>query len=1653
MEERVEELERQVVAAKKELSDDKVKQGLLNEELLKTLKKLVGTEVFGLLESRDFDTYAKIRSQECTDRIITDIVSYVEEYIRVSEEKRLTLEEKVRSEKDRHNYYKVQLGVVREELRTSQEEIERLLTDLSEKIAEENRLKDLLEDKRRTVDELTVTIFGLKEKEAGEEGEVEELKERIRRLQGQLEDEKAEVGKLNEQIDEICKNKELSLKEVSGLLSKNNSVRLTNIEEESEEEYGGRAEEGDFEEGENHEELLNKTPLKQSTANNSRTERTEVKENLQEEVKKVLMRTEQTGNSTTMSRDYDQLAPVVNCLVPTFSGGKKPEVMFTLNKFLEACKEALSTAKDDEEKKKMCTLIKKKLELEAYEFVFLAKAQTFKEISDVLVKNFGMQRQFNDFLNEIQDCVQGPDEATSDYVKRFEKQYKIAINSADSKYDNDEARMAVRTEIQNVAEHTLKYGVKNPTLHHQLITMRKATVEELIEDVERFLREEGRYRSGKVNGNKKVYGINMVQADNEDNSLNGRIKACEDRLTKVENTTEELGKRVDKGFDEVGRGLNKLNQAIKELTDVSRMEKQSRNPFGRDRQDADLVECFSCKEKGHFARDCPSAEKMRGRCYHCGGTNHVFANCRYKNNTNWRNNNSNQQTNEQEDNNGRQNVEVGMVNIGIDNECVAKLHTKDTIKGFLNVMVDTGAQGSVMKMSELKGAMGRELKKIDRPVTLISISGQKEDTNEAVEIMFEVQELRMKCPFVLMSTLGAVKVDAIMGRDQLTKNMVIDMTSDEMKIHINEGGICEDMLKGLIMYSKLKMNKSCVITVQCSEVRKGFLSLMVDTGSKVSMLRYNQVGEKELEKGKYVLTGLLGEVHPNMGQTSMKINVKEQEYVITFQVVQKIGVTDADGIVGRDFLNKKCLIDMVNLNVIIGERMCAESIGAADVLTLNMEEDNVKLDIEELFKIKNEEDCRKEKVADSLNFPEGIEDRWVNEMRQTCVNNSKAFLLSGEKLTTTTAAVFHVPLKEGSGPIHIKQYRQDEMSNRMLEKQIKQLEFHDVIERSFSPYNFPVFLRPKPELDENGQPKQRMCVNFKALNDQCVPYFYPLPIIDEVHGKLNKKYFNLMDLSQGFHQVLVAKEDRYKLAFTVNGIHWQYKRAPFGLSTIPGFFQAMVNSILGEMVGTICFVYIDDILVMGDSADELNERTDRVLKRLIEFNLKVNPEKCKFFRKEITYLGFLCNNEGIQTDPGRVKRALNFPVPKNVKQVESWMGLANYYKKFIEDYGNIVEPILALTRKENKANKFEWTGDCQRAFERIKEALVTPPILTHPDMTQPFILYTDASGVALGAVLEQEKGVIAYASRTLQPAERRYAAVEREALSIVWAAKHWRHFLLPKFFTCYSDSKPLQGEVRKKTSSSRLMRFKLQLAEFNFEIKHRKGSENGNADALSRVLFEDDDKEEDGESFYYVLAKKVNKDDNKEEWYMGVVTRSQAKRLKRVVEESEGAGNADQNDDDEDEVIITEITDKIENVQDGKVIEIVDDEDKQVILKTYHDSPYGGHFGGNKTYEKIKTKYHWEGLKKDVEKYVKICLKCQLNKRSKLTKMPLQITNVAQKPWERLYFDIVEGVPESNQGNKVILSMIDDLTKYVLFEALPDQQAPSIAKAIFENIM
>lgn len=459
-----------------------------------------------------------------------------------------------------------------------------------------------------------------------------------------------------------------------------------------------------------------------------------------------------------------------------------------------------------------------------------------------------------------------------------------------------------------------------------------------------------------------------------------------------------------------------------------------------------------------------------------------------------------------------------------------------------------------------------------------------------------------------------------------------------------------------------------------------------------------------------------------------------------------------------------------------------------------------------------------------------------NSLLMICKEYSDLFYLDGDKITATTAVAHEIRTSEAVQPIHEKPYRLPARHRQEISDQMEALEQDGVIAQSDSPWNAPLLVVPK-KADVNGKVKYRVCVDFRRLNQVTVGDAFPLPNITDILDQLGKsKYYSTLDLAQGYHQVPMNPSDREKTAFSTDKGHYEFLRMPFGLKGAPGTFQRLMNKVLAGLNGLKAFVYLDDIIIYAKDLTDHSQKLRDIFDRLRRYNLKLQPLKCEFLRKEVTYLGHLITDEGVKPDPQKIECVRNFPVPTNVKEVKSFLGLSGYYRKFIQNYGQIAKPLTSLLKKDAPYN---WTELCQQAFETLKNCLTQAPILQYPDFSKPFNLTCDASNYAIGCVLSQgpigQDLPIAYASRTLNKAEINYNTTEKELSSIVWGIKVFRPYLFGQQFHIVTDHRALLWLFNLKDPGSRLTRWRLKLEEYQYTIHYKAGTSNTNADALSRI--------------------------------------------------------------------------------------------------------------------------------------------------------------------------------------------------------------------------
>ena len=660
------------------------------------------------------------------------------------------------------------------------------------------------------------------------------------------------------------------------------------------------------------------------------------------------------------------------------------------------------------------------------------------------------------------------------------------------------------------------------------------------------------------------------------------------------------------------------------------------------------------------------------------------------------------------------------------------------------------------------------------------------------------------------------------------------------------------------------------------------------------------------------------------------------------------------------------------------------------------------------------------------------------------------------------------PIKQGMRrvPVHM----QDEV-DRQLDLMLE----HDIIQPSGSPWASPIVLVKK----KDGS--RRFCIDYRRLNDVTVKDAYPLPRIDESLDQLaGSKWFSCLDLSAGYWQVEVEPEDRPKTAFITRRGLFEFNVMPFGLCNAPASFERLMELVLSGLHWQICLIYLDDIIIFGKTFAEMIKNLEIVFERFSQAGLKLKAPKCQLFKQEVDFLGHVINEQGVHTNPQKIECVKNWPVPNNITELRSFLGLCSYYRRFIADYSHIAKPLTRLTEKDQK---FNWTSDCSDAFDRLKHMLVTAPILAHPDFTKPFILDTDASNLAIGAVLSQKFGntekVIAYASRTLTKSERKYCVTRKELLALVHFVKYFRHYLYGQKFTARTDHASLRWLTNFKNPEGQVARWLEVLSTFSMTIEHRPGRLHGNADGLSRRPCDDSEINSVGESPCH-----------------------DAKQLNPSCMQVESASTEKSNDDsidlknlqtDDDELAIVrswvhenkrpgfnvissegyalkslwnqfsclELHDNLlvrrqENVDKDNVViyqVIVPRKARRSILYACHDMKTSGHLGVSKTVSKIKQKFYWPGLQSDVRSYIAGCGTCSKRKGPIPTKRaPMQIVR-SGFPMERIAIDILGELPETAKGNKYIVVIGDYFTKWTEALPIPNMEACTVAKVLVENVL
>nr|VZI35628.1 unnamed protein product [Spirometra erinaceieuropaei] len=597
-----------------------------------------------------------------------------------------------------------------------------------------------------------------------------------------------------------------------------------------------------------------------------------------------------------------------------------------------------------------------------------------------------------------------------------------------------------------------------------------------------------------------------------------------------------------------------------------------------------------------------------------------------------------------------------------------------------------------------------------------------------------------------------------------------------------------------------------------------------------------------------------------------------------------------------------------------------------------------------------------------------------------------------------------------------------------VEAELERLQAKGIIyPTNYSAWAAPVVAVKKP----NGQ--IRLCADYSTgLNDALEDYHYPLPTLEQIFATLNGgKVFARIDLSEAYLQIEVDEKAQELLTINTHKGLFRYTRLNYGVKTAPSVFQQIMDTMLTNVPGTIA--YLDDILVVGSSEEELTQRLDQVVYNLIDYGLKINMEKSEFLRKEIHYLGFIVNENGRAPDPERVKAFQNMKVPKNTKELQSFMGLVSYYGPFITGLHSLKPPLSRLLCKDVE---FIWSPECQNAFDAIKTKICDSTMLSHFEADKETIVQADASDYGLGGVLLQKDAdgrvqPIMHAARSLTKAERNYSQTEKEALAIIFAVQRFHLFIYGRPFTLHTDHQPLKfllGTNRgvPQNVARRIQRWSTILQNYDFQIQYVPTQKFGAPDALSRLSTSNENQED------VVVASTLMQDDDE---FRGVIRQlpltaehiratTAADPLLRQVKEFIRNGWPR---DDKVHLSIKPFRNRKEQLYitedcimyDGKVV--IPARYQQQVLRELH----AGHQGMTRMKQLARKYVYWPGIDNDVEFFVRSCGPCGREAKNPPKVPPVPWPEVT-RPCSRVHMDFAG--PFFNQ---MFLIVVDAWSKWL----------------------
>ena len=640
-----------------------------------------------------------------------------------------------------------------------------------------------------------------------------------------------------------------------------------------------------------------------------------------------------------------------------------------------------------------------------------------------------------------------------------------------------------------------------------------------------------------------------------------------------------------------------------------------------------------------------------------------------------------------------------------------------------------------------------------------------------------------------------------------------------------------------------------------------------------------------------------------------------------------------------------------------------------------------------------------------------------------------------------------------------------------VDEMIKDFEEKGIIRPSVSPWNAPLVVVPK----KDGS--IRITVDYRLLNSITKRPIFPIPDTTELLDTLSgSTYFSTLDFRSGYYNIPMNENDIEKTAFSTQKNHYEFLRMPMGLSTSPASFQRLMHTVFREENWHKCLIYLDDVLVFSKTLDEQFNRLRLIFDRIREAGLKLAPEKCYFLQTNVSYLGHTVSKEGVFTDKKKIAKVVAWPQPKTEEDLRSFLGLCGYYRRFIKDYAQLVTPLEKLCNTTwNKKIKSKKTGLTfepihEETFKKLKEALTSAPVLAFPTSKDKFILDTDASHDAIGAVLSQiqngEEKVIAYASKKMTQSQRQYCITRKELYAVYYFVTYFKNYLLGRSFIIRTDHRALCWMLDwKSPNSSQYCRWKQELEVYDMEVRYRKGGQHGNADSLSRYpscgqceLNHPNPKRkrnikslEDKTTEIHcrrMLELESDIDQEKDKNLKLIIDllktgRKQEKyplELKYQSEESKHLWN------------------KREDLRfrggllylktDNTYRLLMPNEKRRELIRTTHNNL--AHVGVSKTYNILKEAYYWINMEMDVRLVIADCKYCA--RRKNVPQQKHCENNLSSGfPFDKISIDLAGPLPPGENGERYILGIIDNFSRFVALVPLRHGTATEVAKGLMKN--